>query len=615
MKLREMIKYRQPSNVERKLSLDELVAKINVTSEEQQALVHFIETFLPLLIADLSGIETELLRDSVSKEIAESALSMEWKWAEKFFVKKAVDGFQFDEEMTPDREARVCVLYNHLAEFINYHRDFLGKPLLGWAYWNYEEYFSKSLKLEESYLEELIDSIEADELLASFRLIDGFDVEYYRSLLAETYTSSVVKWEVLSNGSDYGELPEWIGYVSLYLQDAGNLTLLGKLFQRLSYPILQSTLSYHVSASETAYNLLKGDNDEMLNLVCLEMWHRDLAKEGATLQLYENRQKGVRRGILKEGSALFRQWKAEIPMSVEQTFKLIETRYGWHTLFEWNFSTKHRQGSGLYTKEIREQVDEFITESLKQAFVPKMLTLDDANQAYLKFVCEHNLGKFNDKNSWYTLKSVIERLFDDIHERPVPKFEAESLHLWRGYAYAFVNTCEILKNDTKNRLNELKVYFEGYLDEEDSSLMLEKIYKESFTLSSFMLIAEMDEIDQVERESIFAFVVDRVFRQIEATYGEGVRLPYLVSLQMAILVASQIMQTQLSGVLQRAAYELPVFYEVKQTIDVAKSLDDETKKILRDRWEDEKEVIKLRSCQIDHGRKFKELEKWIGETA
>ena len=607
----ELLKSRQPTDIERMLLLDERMDGINVSAKEQEAFAHFFEMFVPLLMASLEGKDTVCFREAVSEVIANAPLGGDWKWALDFFVKKAVDGYQFDEEMTPEREALVCTLYQFFAVFINCHQEYLGKPLLGWAYWNYDDYFTNALILEERYIEELIETIDSNELLVNYRAIDGFDLEYYRKLLDESFSSLVVKWEALSDGADYGELPEWIGYLCLYIQDKEYWILLSKLFRFLSFPLLQATLAYQISSSEHVYNLMSVENDDVLCLIYLEMWHRDLAKEGATLQLYKNVQNKVRERIIKDGLVLFKQWRAEIPVFVERVFRAFETKFGLHTLFEWNFSFTHRKGSGLYTKEIREEVDRVITDYLTQAFDPIILSLGDANQSYLKFVCEKNLEKFKDYNSWLTLRNGIDRLFEDIHERPIPKFEAESLDLWRGYSYAFVNTSEDFLESSKKCLNEVRVYFEGYLEEDDSRIMLEKIYKESFMLSSFMFISELDDIDKSEREASFTFVVDRVFRQIEAAYGESVRSPYLVPLQTAILVASQINQNQLADILRHSAMELPDFYEVMRVIKVAKILDERTVELLRERWEDEKEVLCLRSQQKDKGHNYYELKSWM----
>ena len=68
------------------------------------------------------------------------------------------------------------------------------------------------------------------------------------------------------------------------------------------------------------------------------------------------------------------------------------------------------------------------------------------------------------------------------------------------------------------------------------------------------------------------------------------------------------MQTWL---LNRTVDELTDFYEIMQVISVAKSVDEDTMTILKDRWAGEKEVIALRSGQIDGGKKYREIEQWV----
>lgn len=611
MNMANIMKHRQPTDVEQMLAKEKAMATIVATAGEQTAFRAFFDVFTPMLMADLASRETGALRNDVYKHITEISLSEEWKWAERFFVRMAIDGERYDEEMTLGREARVSVLYQYFAEYVNGHRALIDKPLLGWAYWNYEPHFSEHLKLEEEYIEKLIADIDGEELLTTFRSIDGIDVENYRQLMKGSYPSCVAFWEVATDGADYGELPEWIGYISLYLQDAGNMRLLNKLIEQLRYPLLQSTLSYHVSSTEKSFTLLKEAGDDMLRLVFLEMWYRNLAREGSTLQLYENEQPRVNDQILREGRELYKQWNAELGFWVERCLQLLESKTGWNIIFEWYFSDRHSRGSGLYSKEIQNRVNETLEEQLAQAFEPKMLTAGNPNRTFIQFVCEHNLEKLNEKESWMTLRIAIERLFGDIHERPLPKFEASSLHLWRGYAYSFAKTSDELMVGVMRRMNEVRAYFEGYLDEQDSSKTLEKIYRECFMLSSMMLIAELDNIEETIRKAVFEEVVDRLFQQIEAADGDALRASYVVPLQTAVLVSSQIMKDKLAWVLNRTADELPDFYEIMQVVSVTKSVDNVTVAMLKDRWAGEKEVIALRSEQIDGGKIYREIEQWI----
>ena len=611
MKMANIVKHRQPMDVEQILAKEKAMESIVTTAREQMAFREFFDLFTPILKAELASKETSALRNDVYRHIAEAALSDEWKWAERFFVRMAIDGERYDEDMTQGREARVSMLYRYFAEYINDHRDLVDKLLLGWAYWNYDLQFSEHLKLEEEYIEKLIAGIDSEELLTTFRSIEGIDVECYRQLMKGTYPSCVAFWEVVTDGADYGELPEWIGYISLYLQDAGNLRLLNKLFEQLRYPLLQSTLGYHVLWTETAFTLLKDAGDDILRLVFLEMWYRNFAREGSTLQLYESEQPRVSSQILQEGKKLFKQWNAELGFSVEDILHVLEPKTGWDTIFEWYFCDRHRRGSGLYSKEIQNRLNEAIEIQLTQVFGPKMLAAGNSNQAFIQFVCNQSLEKFEDKESWMILRSAIERLFGDIHERPLPKFEASSLPLWRGYAYAFARTSDELILGVQRRMNEVRTYFEGYLDEQDSSKLLEKIYRECFTLSSMMLIAELDNIDEAVRKAVFDEVVERLFQQIDAADGDALRASYIVPLQTAVLVSSQIMKDRQTWVLNRTANELPDFYEMMQVISVAKSVDEDTMAILKDRWAGEKEVIALRSDQIDGGKKYREIEQWV----
>lgn len=71
------------------------------------------------------------------------------------------------------------------------------------------------------------------------------------------------------------------------------------------------------------------------------------------------------------------------------------------------------------------------------------------------------------------------------------------------------------------------------------------------------------------------------------------------------------MKDRQTWVLNRTANELSDFYEMMQVISVAKSVDEDTMAILKDRWAGEKEVIALRSDQIDGGKKYREIEHWV----
>ena len=146
MKMAIIVKQRQPTVVEQMLAKEKAMESIVATAKEQTAFREFFDLFTLILKAELASKETCTLRNDVYRHIAEAGLSDEWKWAERFFVRMAIDGERYDEEMTQGREARVSMLYRYFAEYINDHCELIDKPLLGWAYWNYEPYFSEHLK-------------------------------------------------------------------------------------------------------------------------------------------------------------------------------------------------------------------------------------------------------------------------------------------------------------------------------------------------------------------------------------------------------------------------------------------------------------------------------------
>ena len=55
-------------------------------------------------------------------------------------------------------------------------------------------------------------------------------------------------------------------------------------------------------------------------------------------------------------------------------------------------------------------------------------------------------------------------------------------------------------------------------------------------------------------------------------------------------------------------------YMLEELFDVVEDeLEQETKRMMKERWEDEKEVMKIRAGQIHEMNKWNRIEKWIGE--
>ena len=99
-----------------------------------------------------------------------------------------------------------------MANYLNEHADGIDYRLLDWAYFVWHTEFAGTLDLSDDVIDDLIENINADKIKDTRHNREYYDYD-----------------------GDMLDLPDWLAYLTIYLEDRLRYDKLNEIVERLKY--------------------------------------------------------------------------------------------------------------------------------------------------------------------------------------------------------------------------------------------------------------------------------------------------------------------------------------------------------------------------------------------
>ena len=254
--------------------------------------------------------------------------------------------------------------FREMANYLNEHADGIDYRLLDWAYFVWHTEFAGTLDLSDDVIDDLIENINADKIKDT-----RHNREYY------------------GYDGDMLDLPDWLAYLTIYLEDRLRYDKLNEIMERLKYGPLQNALAYRFHYHETFVELskIRGAAARELNLIMLSQWYRHVVQEGATLRSYY--QLDSNHPLSTIGQRTFEKWEGGIKDLLQNTFGYFFGSLGRNNVEKWYY-TEHYYG-GLPNTDVEEsekEIRQIVSGFLADTFSPGDAMANFANADYLVFL-------------------------------------------------------------------------------------------------------------------------------------------------------------------------------------------------------------------------------------
>lgn len=295
---------------------------------------------------------------------------------------------------------------------------------------------------------------------------------------------------------------------------------------------------------------------------------------------------------------------------VKDSLSLFGNVLSMHDVEKWYFAGYRYLGqstAGVMLSEnvIRQHIDRYMEEN----FDPDRAMDDFACANYLVFLgnqCE----RLNHKALAETMRRAYRHYLYSIEIYRLPQFGDEWLELLRGYSLPIrMNMSHI--TEYWQLMAQYMTRHEG-LGARISQDFNDKVTRESFVLSSLILIAEDDDLVEEERKTIFYEVLSHTFKQIHACWMDHLQERYADVLRVAYLVVCQQWKDEKESFEKALVVELDSLLMVASVLSLSdEQLSDQAVHLLMRRWDHEKMVLNIRCYQTHRMNLYRNLEKWI----
>lgn len=477
--------------------------------------------------------------------------------------------------------------FRELALYLNEHPEEVDKNLLEWAGFTWEEEFVCTLVIDEAIVDSLIEGINAEEIKDT-----RHNREYY------------------GYGGGYLDIPDWVAYLSQYLEASGQYERLYRMMEKLVYLPLQDALGYRVQMPETFVEMLKlseGKEPDFC-VMLLSHWYREIVREGGTLRGYEAL--GADQPLAKEGQRQFEIRESGIVESFKAVLDTFCAFAGRNTVERWYYGENHFNGmTDSDAKESENEVKQLIEGYMEDTFTMRDAMADFANARYLGFLAKQ-CERLKDEGLINSLETAYQTFLFSPGMYQLPGFGDELLELYRGFTMP-LQMRGTHKQRYKGLLREYLTRHEG-LGSKIKDDYNNKVYREVFVMSALMLMTEDEDLLESDRRQIFEETTDLAFRQMNSCWMPHLQERYVEALKMGYAMVCQVWKEQ------REAYEARLVNSVENllwavmvlTVGDGKIYDD-TARVLKKRWEKEHLVMYIRAQQIHQTRQYEWLKTWI----
>lgn len=477
--------------------------------------------------------------------------------------------------------------FRELALYLNEHPEEVDKNLLEWAGFTWEEEFVCTLVIDEAIVDSLIEGINAEDIKDT-----RHNREYY------------------GYGGGYLDIPDWIAYLSQYLEASGQYERLYRMMEKLVYLPLQDAWCYRVQMPETFVEMLKlseGKEPEFC-IMLLSHWYREIVREGGTLRGYEAL--GADQPLAKEGQRQFEIRESGIVESFKVALDAFCAFAGRNAVERWFYGENHFNGmTDSDANESENEVRQLIEGYMEDTFTVRDVMTDFANARYLGFLAKQ-CERLKDEGLINSLETAYQTFLFSPGMYQLPGFGDELLELYRGFTMP-LQMRGTHKQRYKGLLMEYLTRHEG-LGSKIKDDYNNKVYREVFVMSALMLMTEDEVLLESDRRQIFEETIDLAFRQINSCWMPHLQERYVEALKMGYAMVCQVWKEQ------REAYEARLVNSVENllwavlvlTVGDGKIYDD-TALALKKRWEKEHLVMYIRAQQIHQTRQYEWLKTWI----
>lgn len=490
-------------------------------------------------------------------------------------------------EKTRSKGTEKAWRFREMAIYLNEHPEEVDKNLLEWAGFTWEEEFVYTLAIDEAIVDSLIEEINAEEIKDTWH-----NREYY------------------GYGGGYLDIPDWVAFLSQYLEASGQYERLYRVMEKLVYLPLQDALAYRVQMPETFVEMLKlsGGKDPKFCVMLLSHWYREIVREGGTLRGYEAL--GGDQPLAKEGQRQFEIRESGIAESFKTVLDAFCALAGRNAVERWYYGENHFNGmTDSDAKDSENEVRQLIDGYLENAFTVRDAMADFANARYLGFLAKQ-CERLKDEGLINSLETAYQTFLFSPGMYQLPGFGDELLELYRGFTMP-LQMRGTHKQRYKGLLREYLTRHEG-LGSKIKDDYNNKVYREVFVMSALMLMTEDEDLLESDRRQIFEETTDLAFRQMNSCWMPHLQERYVEALKMGYAMVCQVWKEQ------REAYEARLVNSVENllwavmvlTIGDGKIYDD-TARVLKKRWEKEHLVMYIRAQQIHQTRQYEWLKTWI----
>ena len=479
--------------------------------------------------------------------------------------------------------------FREMAIYLNEHPDNIDAKLLEWAYltWNYE--FAYALELNENLIHTLIEEIDAEAIKKTLQNRD-----YY------------------GYGGSYLDVPDWLAFLAIYLEENGLYDLLNKAIEKLQYLPIQDALAHRLVRPETFKGLIcaKTNLSEEYGEMMLAHWYRRTVQEGATLRGYrvlDNNQP-----LAAEGNRLFEEHENSLATEVHSVLTLFYEKIGRNDVERWFYGANHFHGlSGNNADESESEIRQIIVTCLEETFKPTDAMSDFANTGYLVFLgnqCE----RLKDDGLLSVLDEGYKNFLLTFQIYCLPKFGDDLLELLRGFSLSLR-----LKKNYDTEYSKLLGYYltrhEGWGCKVSDDYN-HKVIRETFVMSALMLMTEDEDLLMNDRKKVFDEVMNLLFLQINSCWMDHLRELYVEALKVAYVMVCQVWKNDRDAFETNLVQRLDNLYWVASVIIVGDgTFSGNAAKIMKARWEKERLVMYVRAQQTHRMKMYDWFKDWIAE--
>ena len=523
-------------------------------------------------------------------------------------------GIEEPDDVDSLDQRRVSWFYAEYANYLNEHQNIITVAHLQWAGWKWNYEFESRIQIPNDLIQRLIDNLSSDKLLSiprTTRLIGGYDVKMNEIAQLNEFE----RWQELKRGSDYLEFPEEYMFLVYYLESREMYKELEALLSKLNQLVLFDSMLYHIQYPETFRRLAESNAffgiDYQLSL--LNHWLRASMKVHCNMKMYESmdEQSHLNRELLQSAQNAAAEWFKTVTAFINEQIQVTIERIGYGNVSRWFFTRRWTNSNRDSLQTDAEQLFAGrIKEILYNGFDSSQIIVDFRNMDYLGFVAaECAPSKGLESKGFEILCKLYTNFLDSDNLYGNLELNEKSLMFLRGFANSIAYQSNSFLLNAQKLMNKYKVRNEGWSITDD---IVKAVAREVILLSAIVLIYEIDDRLESEREELYQQVQARLLQQVRTCRYDFLQEKYLLPLQITELVNLQLRQkNSIKSFEQSLLRDLADIYLIIEVLGQNEHLSGATIQQLKKRWYDEKDGLQIIASQTRRKTQFEEADQWI----